>query len=73
MRSDTPCRCRSDPHLHRDQAIKIELARKLGLALGDPDAALADLTIAVEVNTRMGALPWLTQAHDAATLARHRG
>jgi hypothetical protein len=42
------------------------------LALGDPDAALADLTIATEANKAMGALPWLTQAHDAITRARVR-
>jgi hypothetical protein len=35
------------------------------LALGDPDAALADLAIAIEADEQMGALPWLTQAHDA--------
>ncbi|MGH3600590.1 MAG: hypothetical protein ACRDQH_09980, partial [Pseudonocardiaceae bacterium] len=29
------------------------------LALGDPDAALADLAIAVPANEMMGALPWL--------------
>jgi DNA-binding SARP family transcriptional activator len=44
------------------------------LALGDPDAALTDLTIAVEVNERMGALPWLTRARDAIARAqRHTG
>jgi len=35
------------------------------LALGDPDAALTDLTIAVEIGERIGALPWLAQARDA--------
>jgi hypothetical protein len=43
------------------------------LALGDPDAALADLTIAVEIDERMGALPWLAQARNAITRARRRG
>jgi tetratricopeptide (TPR) repeat protein len=43
------------------------------LALGDPDAALADLTIAVEIDERMGALPWLAQARDAITRARRWG
>ncbi len=42
------------------------------LALGDPDAALADLTIAAEANKAMGALPWLAQARDAITRARVR-
>jgi DNA-binding SARP family transcriptional activator len=40
------------------------------LALGDPDAALADLTIAVEIDEQMGALPWLAKAHNAITRAR---
>jgi DNA-binding SARP family transcriptional activator len=40
------------------------------LALGDPDAALADLAIAVEADEAMGALPWLTQARDAVTRAQ---
>ncbi len=40
------------------------------LALGDPDAALADLTIAVEINERMGALPWLARARDAISRAQ---
>jgi DNA-binding SARP family transcriptional activator len=40
------------------------------LALGDPDAALVDLAIAIEVDTRMGALPWLAQARDAVTRVR---
>ncbi len=40
------------------------------LALGDPDAALADLTIAVEVNEQIGALPWLAQARDAISRAQ---
>jgi DNA-binding SARP family transcriptional activator len=35
------------------------------LALGDADAALADLAIATEADKAMGALPWLAQAHDA--------
>jgi hypothetical protein len=41
------------------------------LALGEPDAALADLAIAVEIDERMGASAWLTQARDAITRA-HR-
>jgi DNA-binding SARP family transcriptional activator len=41
------------------------------LALGDPDAALADLAIAVEIDERMGALAWLAQARNAITRA-HR-
>jgi DNA-binding SARP family transcriptional activator len=41
------------------------------LALGDPDAALADLTIAAAADEAMGALPWLAQARDAITRA-HR-
>jgi DNA-binding SARP family transcriptional activator len=40
------------------------------LALGEPDAALADLVIAIEVNERMGALPWLAQSRDAITRAQ---
>lgn len=40
------------------------------LALGDPDAALADLTIAVEADEAMGALPWLARARDAITRAQ---
>ena len=40
------------------------------LALGDPDAALADLAIAVEVEEQMGALPWLAQARDAIIRAQ---
>jgi hypothetical protein len=43
------------------------------LALGDPDAALADLTIATEADGAMGALPWLAQARDAITRARRWG
>jgi DNA-binding SARP family transcriptional activator len=43
------------------------------LALGDPDAALADLTIAIELDERMGALPWLAQARNAITRARRWG
>lgn len=39
------------------------------LALGDPDAALADLALAVEADEAMGALPWLAQARDAITRA----
>jgi DNA-binding SARP family transcriptional activator len=40
------------------------------LALGDPDAALADLAVAIAIDERMGALPWLAQAHDANTRAQ---
>ncbi len=40
------------------------------LALGDPDTALADLTIAVEIDERMGARPWLARARDAITRAQ---
>jgi hypothetical protein len=40
------------------------------LALGDPNAALVDLTIAVEIDERMGALSWLAQAHDGLTRAQ---
>jgi DNA-binding SARP family transcriptional activator len=42
------------------------------LALGDPDAALADLAIAVEIGEAMGALPWLAQARDAITRAQRQ-
>lgn len=43
------------------------------LALGDLDAALADLAIAVEIGEAMGAMPWLARARDATTRAqRHR-
>jgi DNA-binding SARP family transcriptional activator len=40
------------------------------LALGDRDAALADLTLAVQTNQAMGALPWLAQARNALTRAQ---
>ncbi len=40
------------------------------LALGDPDAALIDLAIAVETDEAMGALPWLARARDAVTRAQ---
>ncbi|MGH3821716.1 MAG: BTAD domain-containing putative transcriptional regulator [Pseudonocardiaceae bacterium] len=40
------------------------------LALGDPDTALADLTIAIETTERMGALPWLAQVHETITRAQ---
>ncbi len=40
------------------------------LALGDPDAALADLAIAIEANERMGALPWLAQSCNALARAQ---
>ncbi|MGH3933845.1 MAG: BTAD domain-containing putative transcriptional regulator [Pseudonocardiaceae bacterium] len=42
------------------------------LALGDPDAALIDLTIAAETNEMMGALPWLARTRDAITRAQQR-
>ncbi|MGH3752791.1 MAG: BTAD domain-containing putative transcriptional regulator [Pseudonocardiaceae bacterium] len=42
------------------------------LALGDPDAALADLAIAVETDEAMGALPWLARARDAIARAQRR-
>jgi hypothetical protein len=35
------------------------------LALGDPDAALADLAIATDTTQRMGAKPWLAQVREA--------
>jgi hypothetical protein len=40
------------------------------LALGDPDAALADLAIAIKADERMGALPWLAQTYDAISRAQ---
>jgi hypothetical protein len=40
------------------------------LALGDPDAALADFTIAVEADEAMGALPWLARTRDAIARAQ---
>jgi DNA-binding SARP family transcriptional activator len=40
------------------------------LALGDSDAALADLVIAVEADEAMGALPWLARARDAISRAQ---
>jgi hypothetical protein len=40
------------------------------LALGDPNAELVDLTIAVEIDERMGALSWLAQARDGLTRAQ---
>jgi hypothetical protein len=40
------------------------------LVLGDPDAALADLAITVEVDHAMGALRWLARARDAITRAQ---
>ncbi|MGH4000976.1 MAG: hypothetical protein ACRDTJ_26345, partial [Pseudonocardiaceae bacterium] len=43
------------------------------LALGDPDAALADLAIAVEIGDRMGALPWLARTRDAISRAERLG
>ncbi len=46
---------------------------KAGLALGDPDAALADLAIAIEIDERMGALPWLAKAREAITRVQRLG
>ncbi len=40
------------------------------LALGDPDAALADFAMAVEADEAMGALPWLARAQDGITRAQ---
>jgi DNA-binding SARP family transcriptional activator len=40
------------------------------LALGEPDAALADLTVAVEADEAMGAFPWLARARDAISRAQ---
>ena len=40
------------------------------LALGDPEAALADLAIATEMDERIGAHPWLAQACQAITRAQ---
>ena len=40
------------------------------LALGDPDAALADLAVATETAQRMGSQPWLTQAGEAVKRAQ---
>jgi hypothetical protein len=40
------------------------------LALGDPDAALADLEIALVADETMGAAPWLARARDAENRAR---
>jgi hypothetical protein len=40
------------------------------LVFGNPDTALADLTIAVEADEAIGALPWLVPARDAITRAR---
>ncbi|MFJ6676604.1 BTAD domain-containing putative transcriptional regulator [Actinosynnema sp. NPDC091369] len=41
------------------------------LALGDRDAALADLAVATDAAGRMGALPWLARVRDAVDSA-HR-
>ena len=41
------------------------------LALGDPDAALADLAVATDAARRMGALPWLARVREAVEVA-HR-
>jgi hypothetical protein len=38
---------------------------EVALALGDPEAALADLAIATEMDERIGARPWLAQALQA--------
>jgi DNA-binding SARP family transcriptional activator len=40
------------------------------LALGDPDAALADLAIATDTTQRMGAQPWLAQVREAIERAQ---
>jgi hypothetical protein len=40
------------------------------LALGDSDAALADLAIAAEADKVMGALPWLARTRDAISRAQ---
>lgn len=40
------------------------------LALGDPEAALAELAIAAETAQRMGAQPWLAQVCDAIERAK---
>ncbi len=40
------------------------------LTLGDPDAALADLAMAVEADEAMGALTWLARARDAFARAQ---
>jgi hypothetical protein len=40
------------------------------LALGDPDAALADLAIATETTQWMGAQPWLAQVREAIERAQ---
>ncbi|MDT7712118.1 MAG: hypothetical protein QOG46_807 [Pseudonocardiales bacterium] len=42
------------------------------LALGDADAARVDLTIAIEMDERMGALPWLAKAREAMMRAGGR-
>lgn len=39
-------------------------------ALGDADAAVTDLTIAVKTNEVMGALPWLARTYDALARAQ---
>jgi DNA-binding SARP family transcriptional activator len=41
------------------------------LALGDPDAALADLAIAAEMTRRMDAEPWLARVREAIERAQH--
>jgi hypothetical protein len=40
------------------------------LALGDPDAALADLAIAADATQAMGAEPWLDQVRDTVVRAQ---
>src|SRR5581483_3852651 len=39
-------------------------------ALGDAEAAVTDLTIAVKTNEVMGALPWLARTYDALARAQ---
>jgi hypothetical protein len=39
------------------------------MALGDHDAAVADLDIAAETTQRMGAQPWLAKVRDTARRA----
>jgi DNA-binding SARP family transcriptional activator/tetratricopeptide (TPR) repeat protein len=40
------------------------------LVLGDTDAAIADFAVAIEVDERMGALPWLAEARNALARAQ---
>lgn len=46
-------------HSRLPHAVPAYFTAEAALALGDPDAALADLAIAVETDEAMGALPWL--------------